>query len=252
MRPIRALLFAVISGIVASVVAYIAVFRPRIKSWGFDSMEAEKALPGDDLVTQPTAVETRGITIDDTPDKVWPWLVQMGYDRGGWYSYEPLDSKKPSAHEILPEFQTLNVGDLMPTYPGFSFEVKVVEPEHALVLFTDTALAKTQIDAAEWRGKEKMQEVPDFAASWGFYLEPQGSGKTRLVERFRVQAPPNAPAPILNEVLGTGIVLMARKQLIGIKERVERARYGTGPASVAQNDTSLSESPVGAVATASM
>ena len=120
---------------------------------------------------------------------------------------------------------------MMPTYPGFSFEVKVVEPERALVLFTDTALAKTQIDAADWKGKEKMQEVPDFAASWGFYLEPQGSDKTRLVERFRVQAPPNAPAPVLNEVLGTGIVLMARKQLIGIKERVERARYGMGPAS---------------------
>ena len=88
-----------------------------------------------------------------------------------------------------------------------------------------------------------MKDVPDFAASWGFYLEPQGTDKTRLIERFRVQAPPNAPAPVLNEVLGTGVVLMARKQLIGIKERVERARYGMGPASRAQNETSLSESP---------
>ena len=158
MRPIRAVVFAVISGIVASVVAYIAFLRPRIKSWGFDSLEAEKAFPGDELVTEPTATETRGITIDDTPDKVWPWLVQMGYGRGGWYSYEPLDSKKPSATKILPEYQELNAGDMMPTYPGFSFEVKVVEPERALVLFTDTALAKTQIDRLDWKGKEKMQE----------------------------------------------------------------------------------------------
>ena len=252
MRPIRALLLAVISGIVAAALAYVALIRPRIKTWGFDQLEAEKQFPGDELVTDPTSVETRGITIEDTPDKVWPWLVQMGYGRAGWYSYEPLDSKMPSAKAILPEFQELKAGDMMPTYPGFSFEVRIVEPERAIVLFTDTSLAKTQIDDAEWRGKEKMQEVPDFAASWGFYLEPQGADKTRLVERFRIQAPSNAPAPVLSEVLGTGVVLMARKQLIGIKERVERARYGTGPASLAQNETSLSESPVGEVATANM
>jgi hypothetical protein len=252
MRPIRVVLLAVLSGIVASAIAYVALIRPRIKSWGFDEIEAEKQFPGDDLVTDPTAVETRGITIDDTPDKVWPWLAQMGYGRAGWYSYEPLDSKIPSAKEILPEFQELKAGDMMPTYPGFSFEARIVDPQRALVLFTDTALAKTQVEGAEWKGKDKMQEMPDFAASWGFYLEPQGADKTRLVERFRIQAPKNAPAPVLSEVLGTGVVLMARKQLIGIKERVERARYGMGPASVAQNETSRSESPVGDVATASM
>jgi proline iminopeptidase len=252
MRPIKALLLAAVSAVVAMGIAYVAYFRPRIRAWGFDPVEAEKTFAGDDLVADPTAVETRGITIDDTPDKVWPWLVQMGYGRAGWYSYEPLDSKLPSAKEILPEFQELNAGDMMPTYPGFSFEVKIVQPEHALVLFTDTALAKTQVDEAQWSAKEKMQEMPDFAASWGFYLEPQADGKTRLIERFRIQAPANAPAPVLNEVLGTGIVLMARKQLIGIKERVERARYGSGPASLAQNETSLSELPVGEVATPSM
>ena len=252
MRPIRVVLLAILSGIIASAIAYVALIRPRIKSWGFDEVEAEKQFPGDDLVTDPTAVETRGITIDDTPDKVWPWLAQMGYGRGGWYSYEPLDSKMPSAKEILPEFQELKAGDMMPTYPGFSFQARIVEPQRALVLFTDTTLAKTQVDEAEWKGKEKMQEMPNFAASWGFYLEPQGNDKTRLVERFRIKAPPNAPAPVLSEVLGTGVVLMARKQLIGIKERVERARYGIGPASLAQNETSLSESPEGEAATANM
>ena len=252
MRPIRTLLLAVIAGVIAAGIAYAAYFRPRIKSWGFDEVEAEKQFPGDELVTDPTSVETRGITIDDTPEKVWPWLVQMGYGRAGWYSYEPLDSKMPSAKEILPEFQELKAGDMMPTYPGFSFEARIVEPGKALVLFTDTALAKTQIDSADFKGKERMQEMPDFAASWGFYLEPEGTDKTRLIERFRIQAPKNAPAPVLSEVLGTGIVLMARKQLIGIKERVERARYGMGPASEAQNETSLSELPVGEVATANM
>jgi len=268
MRPIKVILLAVLSGIVASAIAYVALIRPKIKSWGFDEVEAEKQFPGDELVADPTAVETRGITIDDTPDKVWPWLVQMGYGRGGWYSYEPLDSKLPSAKEILPEFQELKPGDKMPTYPGFSFEVKVVEPQRALVLFSDAAGAKDQIAAArdtvsdmvsegakplvDMEAVAEMENVPDFAASWGFYLEPQGADKTRLIERFRIQAPSNAPAPVLKEVFGTGVVLMARKQLIGIKERVERNRYGMGPASEAQNETSLSESSVGDVATANM
>jgi proline iminopeptidase len=115
MRPIRAVFLAVIAGVVAAAVAYAALIRPKIKSWGFDELEAEKQFAGDELVADPTAVETRGITIDDTPDKVWPWLVQMGYGRAGWYSYEPLDSKIPSAKEILPEFQELRAGDMKPT-----------------------------------------------------------------------------------------------------------------------------------------
>lgn len=226
MRAIRAVLLAAISAIVATLIAYVALLRPRLKAWGFDAGEAEKQFPGDDLVSEPTAHQTRGITIDATPDKVWPWLVQMGYGRGGWYSYEPLDRKLPSAREILPEFQELNVGDSMPTYPGFSFEVKEVQPKQALVLFTDTARAKVQMEESLSEGADKAkarQNLPEFAASWGFYLEPQGEDKTRLIERFRVQAPPNAPAPVLNEVMGTGMVLMARKQLLGIKERVESA-----------------------------
>jgi hypothetical protein len=223
MRPIRAVVLAVISALAASAVAYVAFLRPRIRAWGFDAREAQMAFSGDDLVAEPTTQETRGITIDASPAEIWPWLVQMGYGRGGWYSYEPLDSKQSSAHAILPEFQELNVGDQMPTYPGFSFDVKVVEPEQALVLFTDTARARTQMEANHPEIKEKRQDYPEFSASWGFYLQPKSEGKSRLIERFRIHGPQNAPAPVMNEFLGTGMVLMARKQLIGIKERAERA-----------------------------
>jgi len=222
MRPIRAVLLTVISAVAASAIAYVAFLRPRIKAWGFDATESELALSGDELVAEPIAKETRGITIDASPAEIWPWLVQMGYGRGGWYSYEPLDSKMPSAHEIKPEFQELKVGDQMPTYPGFSFEVKVVEPEQALVLFTDSAQARAQMAENHPEAADKQRDFPDFSASWGFYLEPKGEGKTRLIERFRVDAPQNAPKAVMNEAFGTGVALMARKQLIGIKERVER------------------------------
>lgn len=240
MRVLGVLLIAVVSAVVASIATYFAFLRPRIRAWGFDPQEAELALPGDELVTEPTAVETRGITIDAPPRAVWPWLVQMGYGRGGWYSYEPLDSKLPSAKEILPEFQELKAGDMMPTYPGFSFEVKTVEPEHAIVLFADTALTRTQMEAAARaevadkpdidpdEAAEAVRQMPDFAGSWAFVLQPEGEDKTRLIERFRVQAPSNAPAAVAREAMGTGIVLMARKQLIGIKERVERSAQERG------------------------
>ena len=59
------------------------------RTWGHDPEEAARSLPGDELVPTPTAIDTRGITIDAPPEAVWPWLVQMGFDRGGWYTLRP-------------------------------------------------------------------------------------------------------------------------------------------------------------------
>ena len=97
-------------------------------------------LPGDELVPTPTAIDTRGITIDAPPEAVWPWLVQMGYGRAGWYSYDRLDMRGKSVDTIVPKHQALAVGDLMPMSPEAGFEVKVLEPGRALVLYADTAL----------------------------------------------------------------------------------------------------------------
>src|SRR3990172_10244978 len=89
------------------------------------------------LAPDPPAGAPRGRTIDAPPEAVWPWLVQMGYGRGGWYSYDAVDMKGASSATILPEHQSLAVGDLVPTDPGGGFVVKVVESEHALVLYVD-------------------------------------------------------------------------------------------------------------------
>ena len=117
--------------------AYAFIVRPWQKNWGVDPAEAAKALPGDDLVPEAGAVETRGITIDATPAEVWPWLAQMGYGRGGWYSYDQLDMKGHSTMEILPEWQGLKVGDIVPTHPDGGFEVRLLEPERALALYVE-------------------------------------------------------------------------------------------------------------------
>lgn len=215
MRLIRALFLAVVSAFVASGVVYFAFVRPKVRGWGLDPHEAELPLPGDDLIADPSHVETRGITVHAPVSKVWPWLVQMGFGRAGWYSYDMLDNKA-AAEEIKPEFQTLNVGDVMPTHPGGGFSVRVVDRERALVLYTDTDLLRSQAERTE------KESYPEIKASWAFYLQPEDGG-TRLIERFRAKTPGSGPATaVLGEIMGTGIVLMTRKQMLSIKERVER------------------------------
>jgi len=113
-------------------------------SWGADPAEAGRELPGDDLVPDAARVDTRGITIAARPSAVWPWLVQMGYGRAGWYSYDRLDMRGRSADEIHPEWQALAVGDVLPTDSGGGFVVRALDPERALVAFIDSDLVAEQ------------------------------------------------------------------------------------------------------------
>jgi hypothetical protein len=218
------------------------------RRWGIDPAEASKALPGDDLVPDPVAIETRGIDIAAPPSMVWPWLVQMGYGRAGWYSYDGLDMDRPSVDRILPELQALEVGDILPTHPGGGFLVKVVEPERALVVYTDRALVEAQatvgtegIDAASMNVRATGAYLDkavsgDFEASWAFALEPTETG-TRLVERFRIRMePPTArtgrPFSIPGfafSVLGFGVFVMIRRQMLGIRDRAEGRPIRQGP-----------------------
>jgi hypothetical protein len=220
-------------------------------TWGIDPDEAARHLPGDDLVPEPTAVDTRGITIEAPPSTVWPWLVQMGYGRAGWYSYDAIDMRGTSATGILPEHQRLEVGDLLPTHPGGGFVVRVVEPEHALVVSMDPETIRAQAEAASAASEEPTGEdghepmpgnlkvagafletttSPDFHASWAFVLEPVEGGRTRLTERFRVTMQQAGPgARFGGAVLGFGVFVMVRRQLLGIRDRVERAEGSVEP-----------------------
>ena len=123
--------FIVIVGAASSALAIagFAAGRHLFSTWGIVPIEGELTLPGDDLVPDVTMSDTRGITIDAPPSAVWPWLLQLGFGRGGWYSYDAMDMQGRSADAILPEHQALAVGDIVPTDPNGGFEVKALEPD---------------------------------------------------------------------------------------------------------------------------
>jgi hypothetical protein len=161
-------------------------------------------IEGDDIVTHARAQLTHAAVIDAPPHDVWPWLVQMGCQRAGWYSWDALDNAGVrSADRIIPELQHLAVGDVLPARPvgAGGFKVLRIMPERALIL-----------DGAS----------PAWAGTWAFELQPLGKDKTRLVTRYRASYPPNVRMSILLPVLAAVHAFMERKQLRTIKHHAER------------------------------
>jgi uncharacterized protein YndB with AHSA1/START domain len=220
----------------AGVAGYRLVVEPWRRAWGAPPNERSKPLAGDDVVADGITAETRGITIAAPPEAVWRWLVQMGYGRAGWYSYDQIDMNRPSSTRILEEHQQLGVGEVVPTHPAGGFVVKALEPERHLVLYIDTDIVRQQAqdaaDADPTPANVKMAgafmegaQPTDFAASWAFVLEDAGDGRTRLIERMRVRFG-ESDKPWIRfsmPLMGFGVFLMMRKQLLGIRDRAERA-----------------------------
>jgi PPOX class probable F420-dependent enzyme len=163
--------------------------------------EARRSLPGDELVADAKIGWTHAITIGARPAAIWPWLVQMGCRRAGWYSYDGLDNAGvPSADRILPELQRVQVGDILPQTPKVEdrFVVRAVEPERVLVLG----------DAAG-------------SMSWAFVLEPVGESGTRLITRSRGAYDRLALGLLLKVVWHPVHFGMQRRQLLNLKRLVE-------------------------------
>ncbi len=243
----RTVLLGAVAATAAAGAALALAARPWWRTWGVDSADTAAPLIGDELVPDATVVETRGVEIDAPPDAVWPWLVQMGYNRAGWYSYDVVDMKGASVDRIVPELQQLAVGDLVPNSPDTAFVVRALDPGQALVLYADEKTVEEQVAAARARkaAGEAVEEMPanlraagkmmpamaGFAASWAFVLRPLDEGRrTRLVERFRVRMPaPEGPAAAaLGGAFGFGFFAMTRKQMLGIRDRAEAAHIAAG------------------------
>src|ERR671936_650280 len=98
---------------------YLLIYRPQQLRWGATDEEVARAMPGDQIQPQPIFNATRAVTIDARPEQIWPWLVQMGYKRAGFYGYDALDNGGiPSADRIIPALQHLQVGDALQIFEG--------------------------------------------------------------------------------------------------------------------------------------
>lgn len=197
---------------------YAFVVRPWHMRWGAAQREVDRALPGDDVVATPKFRATHAVTIRASAAEVWPWIVQIGQGRGGFYSYDWIENAMGlgihSADVINPEWQNLQPGDEIPlAADGFGIPVVSLEPNRALVLGGTMDLPE---DAGS--GEDNY-----FTASWSFVLEPVAPDVTRLIERFQLDYPPSPVNTLMYRVfLEPGSFIMERKMLLGIKERAER------------------------------
>ena len=202
-------------------VAYAALVRPRLLTWGATPAESSGVLPGDDLVPARWQT-TRGVTISAPPEEVWPWLVQMGYGRGGWYSYDRVErllgagdfAEGGSARSVLPQFQKLAIGDSVPLSAEGGLTAAVVDPSRALVL----RMAMNVLSSAPARGGDRV--VLDW--TWAFVLVPVGASSCRLLARVRADYRPRAIGLLLPTLLEPVHLLMERAMLRGIRRRAER------------------------------
>jgi hypothetical protein len=168
-------------------------------------------LPGDQLMARPGFKATRAITIDARPEHIWPWLVQLGSGRAGWYAIDRIDNAGvPSAQTIRPELQDLQVGDLVPMVVGKEIgpRVKELEPNRRMLW---------------WDGHGEF--------TWEWILDPLDDQTTRLLSRIQEAYPPLwSRRMAYGIVASTGDIVMVRKQLRGIRARAERlARAAPDP-----------------------
>jgi hypothetical protein len=191
--------------------------------------ERRRTMPGDSIVSAPMATLTNAITIGAPPERVWPWILQLGAGRAGWYSYDRIDNGgAPSARRLLPECQHVVPGDVLPAVPGATdaFVVASIERPRDLVLTVPGAGGGSRV-------------------SWAYLLERQDRDRTRLTVRGRVSpgwlAPPGPsvpparrifiervyammarmPRPLMLLIAGFGHRIMLARHLRGIRRRAE-------------------------------
>jgi hypothetical protein len=197
--------------------AYVLFIRPWHLRWGATDKEVQRPMPGDDQVPHPFVTGTRAVTIDAPPEQVWPWLVQMGYRRAGWYAFDRFDNDNiQSAEEIIPTLQHLDIGQVIGEE---GFAVQAIEP-HRLLLLT------FHYPKTEWVVKQGFW--PKFGeCSWSILLDPiDGEQRTRLILRFRFGCRLGI-ALLYYPLFELADCLSERKMLLGIKQRAERSRWQT-------------------------
>jgi hypothetical protein len=196
---------------IAVVIAVLYAARRYYRNWGTTKEECRMRLPGDELVGEPVLQATEAVWIDAPPSAIWPWLVQIGQDRGGLYSYQALEKviglRFHNADRVHPEWQDLAMGDVVRLAPngwmglrdGLTLSVDAITPERSIVL------------------RAAPPNLPQ--AAWSFHLQSHGDDRSRLLARARVGL--RHPGEVVAMELARPVIaLMTRGVLLGIKRRI--------------------------------
>jgi hypothetical protein len=194
--PMRGVIAGVASAAIVMVV-YVTLIGPWQRHWGASPDIARAPMPGDDLLRAEAPATTRAIEIDAPPERVFPWLRQIGFGRGGWYSYDWIDNDgEPSIERIEPD-RWLDVGDRIEMMPGMGPVVVDLEPGHHVVSAEPTS-------------------------SWCLLVEPTADGGSRLISRWKQDWPRTFATAVWIAVVDPGAFIMERKMLLRIRELAER------------------------------
>jgi hypothetical protein len=192
--------------------------RPWHMRWGATDAEVAADMPGDAIVHRAQFNATRAITIAGAPERVWPWIAQLGYGRGGFYTYDLVDNAgEPSADRIIDEYQRIKVGDLIPMFH---------ESQGLAIAYVVDSF---QVDEwMLWVHRPHADEQPD--STWSWRLRRLSGERTRLITRmkqdYRWQTPRLAMFNLF--LMEFGDFAMERRMLKGIKVRVERRDVRAG------------------------
>lgn len=224
--PVVTATAAVVGG---AALAYGQLLRPRLARWGATEQEVSGPYPGAECVPGGERALTMAVTIDAPPQDVWPWLVQLGGDRAGWYTWDLLDNAGvPSSREVRPEWQDRAVGDrLQMRVPGGAmidaYRVAILEPPRFLGLYGLTDLRGHGLDPDRPRPRAYMEGL------WGFQLRELAGGRTRLVISGHQAMRPRSLERFYDYWVYVPVVwIMQSRMLAVLKSNVERAAARPG------------------------
>jgi proline iminopeptidase len=210
----------------AAAVVYGWLLRPRLWRWGASDDEVTGWYPGAELVPDGERGVTMAVTIDAPPDRVWPWLVQLGGDRGGWYSWDHLDNAgRSSAHEVYPEWQDRVVGDRLKYRVSRhrlvdGYAVAILEPNRFLGLHWLSDLRGHILDPKQPRPAAYTEGL------WGFLLKELPGGRTRLIIGGYQATRPRWLERFYNYWIYVPMVwIMQARMLAVLKRNIERAAH---------------------------
>lgn len=191
---------------------YLIFLWPWMRTWGATEAEINAVLPGDEIVPEANIRSTKGVTIQAPPQAIYPWLLQIGVDRGGMYSYDWLENlfglNVHTTDQIVPEYQDVQIGDfwrftpedyVLNPGPGLYVQ-QLIENEAVLLCF----------------GVEGKANEPCIN-TWQFVLAPQANGSTRLLLRSNMAIEQALPIKLTYFVQ----FIMERKMLLTLRELAE-------------------------------